>query len=1579
MEKDPENSCKSCVLRTKFKLNGDVMHIVQTEDEQLDDNYLLLGSREHFEAIEQSISNVQAKIRMLQERIAHGEVDQLQLENCIAKLQKCEAQQLEEFDFLREHCAPVVQNPSSDLSDLSFGDDTLNRSTLDFDEEETLSVTDTSEEIIHVTSTTFGAIKKLEIIEIKKREGLYVPPVIRQYFKNGILHRENEHMHVAWVELFVDLIYVGAISKTGYVIADKYSWDSFLNLLLLLNPIFSHWRMITTFNNIVYQEDVLKKIFAFINTCCIIVMTISIQNAFDLNPAVNTANWLIGAYVGSAIFINLYLYCFSFISLGIFRRHILIKGICEIILLWPYFVEFFYPADNTLNRYQYRRIFWGLGILFDNLKTPITVAIGELFNATELRFGLNIEHYTERHGLLVVIVLGEIVVNVQKNFSNDYPGSFIALTVVAFLMTYNIYYIYFRAEIGDHSKHALRRNKYTGILWGAIHVLLALTMVSLAKCLSGLLSEATNSYVMPQTQSQFNYEFQTLYTGSLAIIYILISILSISHLDKSEVSHTSKKKIKFIRNLSKMFLVVARIVVGLLFLILGLTLDLSAASWIYVGGGLTTVSLFLEEYVKILAKMQCAIRTKIKYNGKLIHVVKTDEERSETVGHTVVIGSLEHIYIVSNQIIQTRTKIDEYRNKISVASDHENVVLQGQLTDLESRLEFLKMETQFLNSNKELPDEPADSQISEDHYSIDSTSEDIIHVTTEEYGHMQSLQFIDIPKRSGILKAPIARQYIKDGVFYRESDPLRLPLFVDLVYIGAMLQAAKAMISNYSWEGFLHMWLIVQPIIHQWRGYMYIRNIIYHEDLVQKLFTLLNLSLVFSMSVFIQNAFSLDKDENTGNGFVIAYLFSFVIQRSYLFGSSFFSLSRFRQTIVVSGLVQSLLLFPYILVLFYIPDGTLDIYQSRLSIWILGVAADTISFFISTLINKSIPSISVRFGINVEHYCERHGLFLVIVLGQVAISFQSGFHSQGGFADFFGYSIASLVLIYNLFFMYFRAEVAYHQKHALQRHLITGFLWEVCHAYLTVAAIGISAGICYYLQFAQSSQLAAGDYQAQTVYIFNLAGFFVIISILGILHVDLEKNRKTAHHLRVFAKLFAGIFVLFFGIVVSQGPGLIIMFSMVVSVAAVVFEEFGRLIKPAIAAMEEHSAKIAGLKAKLDAMNIPAKEQNNPLVAKKQEAKAKFDTLLKQKQDINAKKSAILNTIKGLQDGLKKKGDDLKQTKDRLGFKTTEEIDRQVIALEKQLEKGVSTLMEEKKIVAEISSLKKAKKTLQDLSSGPSVFETDKAKLDSLREQLNGLSAEIKKIDPQVTEAKKALEAAQKEVKETFSSINALVAQKSTIQKGLASAKEEKAALYTSFKAQQESYYAWERIQRQKRAEEEKLKRDAEKEERLVAQAERELEEADIAAFSGEIALCDALIKFFKAQLPAAAAQAAETTNEANSEKIGSSAPPRATVLVRKEDRDEDFLCLGGKKNKSKKRASAVKTLKMDIEVLGQLAQLSIAPPKNTTEVATAIEALEQKKVYFHENSASQTAANKAAALAKVQKLRENKAETPAE
>ncbi|KAJ3314379.1 hypothetical protein HDV04_000341 [Boothiomyces sp. JEL0838] len=366
--------------------------------------------------------------------------------------------------------------------------------------------------------------------------------------------------------------------------------------------------------------------------------------------------------------------------------------------------------------------------------------------------------------------------------------------------------------------------------------------------------------------------------------------------------------------------------------------------------------------------MQCAIRTRIKYNGKLVHVVKTDEERMETVGHTVVIGSMEHMYIVSSQVLQTTTKIDEYKNKISVANDHDKVVLQGQLTDLESRLEFLKMEAQFLNSNKDLPGEPAESQISEeDHYSIDSTSEDIMHVTTKEYEQMQNLQFIDVPKRSGILKAPIARQYFKDGIFYRENEPLKLPwvdLFVDLVYIGAMGQAARILISNYSWESFLRLWLIIQPIIHQWRGFMYIRNIIYHEDLAQKIFTLMNLSLVFSMAVFIENAFTLTKEDNTGNGFVIAYLFSFIIQQLYLVGSSFFSLSKFKQTILVTLAVKSILLFPYILLLFYTPDGTEDIYQSRTTIWILGVASDTISFFMSTLINNSIPNMSVRFGVS---------------------------------------------------------------------------------------------------------------------------------------------------------------------------------------------------------------------------------------------------------------------------------------------------------------------------------------------------------------------------------------------------------------------------------------------------------------------------------------------------------------------------------------------------------------------------------------------------------------------------------------
>lgn len=103
-------------------------------------------------------------------------------------------------------------------------------------------------------------------------------------------------------------------------------------------------------------------------------------------------------------------------------------------------------------------------------------------------------------------------------------------------------------------------------------------------------------------------------------------------------------------------------------------------------------------------------------------------------------------------------------------------------------------------------------------------------------------------------------------------------------------------------------------------------------------------------------------------------------------------------------------------------------------------------------------------------------------------------------------------------------------------------------------------------------------------------------------------------------------------------------------------------------------------------------------------------------------------------------GDALKNSKDKLPFKTLKELDDHVKALESQLGSGrITQLSEEKRIVAEISSLKKHRKTLDGLGSQQSSVSADRVGLDTLRAQLT-------ELDPLRTQLNKDLDAAKAEL-----------------------------------------------------------------------------------------------------------------------------------------------------------------------------------------------------------------------------------------
>ncbi|KAJ3323793.1 hypothetical protein HDV06_001163 [Boothiomyces sp. JEL0866] len=596
-------------IRTRFRVNGKLYSVVASDEEMIDgEDTIILGSPEHLRLVRENYYMITDKVELYESKLneVKGDPDaELVLKGILKVVYPARDKIKRELDFLTENCkykkslarkASVTPDDVSILTDSEHDQIRLSVPLLD---SHTSSMTSISEESIQVTPQTFEQMKKIEYIKITKKQGLFVPPQIRQYYIDNLLHREEDHLQVSWIEIFLDLIYVGAISKAGtYTLVANYNWISALKLLLLLNPILSHWRLNTVFYNNVYQEDMTRKLLSFVVCSSIVLMTVSIKNAFDPSPSINTGNWFIGAFVLSSLIKHGYLLVFSFVNLQKFRYDLLGRFIFYFVNFWPYYVLFALPADGTWDRYQTRFFLWSLGLILDTFALSIFVFFRTVLKVLpKISLAVNVEHLTERHGSLIVMVLGEVIVALLKDFSNNYNYKFLWLTIISLLIPLNIFYIYFRSEISDHQLHALRRSRPS-----TIHILLSLSIVTLAKCIYGLLIETTNELIYPDYPSQgtpvsyYNYEFQSLYIGALSMIYLLVAVLSMTHVDAPQ-QHT---KIKYIRNISKFAMICSRFATAIILLAVGLSLFYPQPEQLLIlGGSVTTISVALEEYGRL--------------------------------------------------------------------------------------------------------------------------------------------------------------------------------------------------------------------------------------------------------------------------------------------------------------------------------------------------------------------------------------------------------------------------------------------------------------------------------------------------------------------------------------------------------------------------------------------------------------------------------------------------------------------------------------------------------------------------------------------------------------------------------------------------------------------------------------------------------------------------------------------------------------------------------------------------------------------------------------------------------------------
>lgn len=304
---------KSCTLHKKWFCKGERVNVINCPSDAGSNilqstgkarfetsngtvvNLVLLGSKEHFKKLREAIEDLELRSHSIKLKLLNRDVsavdaasttafDAVKAEQGLARLEKEMGQRLEELTFLQQN-SPEEGDDEANNEDNNADEDDSNESITTDDifgtEKEKLgreftvntTFSSTSDSALHVTSETFGQLKQLVVISHKTSEKAFRSPVPRQYFLNGVLHRENQTYEVQNIELFTDLIYIGCLGKCESLMkSQNFTWLSFLQLVLVLLPILSRWRQMTHLKNMIHHSDLAAKLYHFIYSSVVLMM-----------------------------------------------------------------------------------------------------------------------------------------------------------------------------------------------------------------------------------------------------------------------------------------------------------------------------------------------------------------------------------------------------------------------------------------------------------------------------------------------------------------------------------------------------------------------------------------------------------------------------------------------------------------------------------------------------------------------------------------------------------------------------------------------------------------------------------------------------------------------------------------------------------------------------------------------------------------------------------------------------------------------------------------------------------------------------------------------------------------------------------------------------------------------------------------------------------------------------------------------------------------------------------------------------------------------------------------------------------
>jgi low temperature requirement protein LtrA len=239
-------------------------------------------------------------------------------------------------------------------------------------------------------------------------------------------------VRVTTLELFFDLVFVFTITQLTDTLAEHLGWRTFGETVLMLGIIWWMYSGYAWLTNAVAPTSTFRRSMLLVGMTGFLIIALSIPEAFGDSGWAFGAGFMVVNIAHSVLFLK---------SAGLegFRAA---SGFAPLNLISAGLVL----AGGLLPE-EHRAAWWG-GALVVQFVVPYLRRIGGL--------ALNAGHFVERHGLVMIIVIGESIVSIGLGFVGvELDGSSLLVALLGLGVAYYFYWAYFAGD-DERSAEALR-------------------------------------------------------------------------------------------------------------------------------------------------------------------------------------------------------------------------------------------------------------------------------------------------------------------------------------------------------------------------------------------------------------------------------------------------------------------------------------------------------------------------------------------------------------------------------------------------------------------------------------------------------------------------------------------------------------------------------------------------------------------------------------------------------------------------------------------------------------------------------------------------------------------------------------------------------------------------------------------------------------------------------------------------------------------------------------------------------------------------------------------------------------------